>query len=274
VLQTWEMELPPGDYFVGITVGDSDHSQGPHFVMVEGTPLFGTEITSPGEHLTMFVVVTVRDARLTVDCGGADEGTTTINSLEVTPVGRIAAVNFQPLGVPVPEGFVPDTGSQYDVTRGYGWNGSFARFTKNREIVSNRALDTLIVSRETVRTWNFDVENGDYQVTIASGDPAYPQGPQRVVVEGQVVLDGEISPASMFMQRTLCVNVEDGNISVEIGGLPTVTLLNFAVISSCESAPGSSVDDYLLIPELLESPTWVPAENDLAEDERPHDGSP
>ena len=88
------MKLPPGDYLVGITVGDSGQSQGPHFVMVEGNPLFGAEITSSSEHLTKLVVVTVQDGRLTLDCGGLGEGTTTINSLEVTPVGRMEVINF------------------------------------------------------------------------------------------------------------------------------------------------------------------------------------
>jgi len=72
------------------------------------------------------------------------------------------------------------------------------------------------------------VANGDYEVTVSVGDadPRYRQGPQRLVVEGVAAIDGVTTNGGEFKSATVCVRVQDGQLSVEMGGQSGNTVWN------------------------------------------------
>ena len=79
---TWEMAVENGTYEVTVSAGDSQFSQGPHRVVVEGVLLIEgtTSLASPHRVKTATVVVT--DGRLTVTIGGGG-GNTTMNFITI-----------------------------------------------------------------------------------------------------------------------------------------------------------------------------------------------
>ncbi len=138
-------------------------------------------------------------------------------------------VNFQPSGASVPSGYVKDDGSGYSSSRGYGWSGNLTGNTRERAVQADQRLDTFVfVGPTTPVTWQYDLPNGDYVVALASGDPSWSQGPQRVVVEGQVVIQDQTSgPNSYLTVENLPVTITDGALTVTVGGSSGNTLLNY-----------------------------------------------
>src|SRR5262249_7591670 len=101
---------------------------------------------------------------------------------------------------------------------------------------ADQRLDTLIsVPANTTATWNYDLPNGDYLVTVASGDPASRMGPQRVRVEGLVIIDNVITASNTYtVVNDFPVKVADGKLTVAIGGSTGNTALNYLIIKSLQ----------------------------------------
>lgn len=132
----------------------------------------------------------------------------------------IAQVNFQPTLSPVPVGHQKDDGSVYSAARGYGWDQNLTGFTRDREANTDQRLDTFVyVGAGTTATWNHNLPNGSYLISLAAGDASYAQGPHRVEVEGVVVINNVATAVNHYVTITdILVNVIDGQLSVNIGG--------------------------------------------------------
>ncbi|MCP4676303.1 MAG: hypothetical protein GY854_12485 [Deltaproteobacteria bacterium] len=121
----------------------------------------------------------------------------------------------------------------YDDELGYGWYG---------ENVDNAAIvicgyDDVSGYSEAQKSYVYDdygrdnlfefaLENGVYQVTVGAGRPGrgYPGDPHTVVVEGTAVIDDEpTSDAEPVIERTIEVDLMDGRLSLETGGLSPTT---------------------------------------------------
>ena len=160
--------------------------------------------------------------------------TTTVVTLAGGPPNVVAQVNFQPPGATVPNGYVKDDGAVYSSARGYGWSTAVPTRERNNAGVEQR-LDTLIhFDTGTTAAWNYDLANGDYLVTLASGDPNWSQGPHTVAVEGTTVIDGVSTSANEFITITeQPVTVTDGQLTVQLTRSGTAkTILNYVVITS------------------------------------------
>ena len=83
---TWEAALTPGEYEVTVTVGDASYAQGPHFVTMEGVPLFTGASTPAGSHLQRTARVQLIDGLLTLRVGGGTTGLTTIDFVDIVPL--------------------------------------------------------------------------------------------------------------------------------------------------------------------------------------------
>jgi hypothetical protein len=267
--QVWEAVLPFGDYEVTVTVGDSQYPQGPHQVVVEGVTAISGQATSANQFLERTVRVPVRDGRLTMLVGGTSKNTT-INSVRIVRAENLAAVNFQPKTAIVPLGFTADAGEQYSASRGYGW-GTNTLFTlgrsRDRGILVDQRLDTFVFTDTPQETWRLDLPNGDYQVTLAAGDASYPQGPQHILVEGVAFVQGETSPAGVFLRRSGCVTVSDGALNVQIGAgvASKYTTMNYVTVNSSDCSTGDFLEKELEIPEPLSSPEHPPLAPELDE---------
>ena len=167
----------------------------------------------------------------------------TVTATFDAPVGGTPIqINFQPGGAVVPNGYVKDDGAVYSSARGYGWSTAVPTRERNNAGVEQR-LDTLIhFDTGTTAAWNYDLANGDYLVTLASGDPNWSQGPHTVAVEGTTVIDGVSTSANEFITITeQPVTVTDGQLTVQLTRSGTAkTILNYVVITSAGSGPGDA----------------------------------
>ena len=144
----------------------------------------------------------------------------------------VAQLNFQPTGSSIPAGYLKDDGSTYTTARGYGWiSGSV--YTRDRDTNPDQRLDTFLFT-DGVATWQYDIPNGSYVVSFASGDASNQQGPHRVVAEGVVAINNVPTGANQFITVTaLPVTVSDSKLTITIGGGGGAhTMLNYLTINA------------------------------------------
>jgi hypothetical protein len=132
-------------------------------------------------------------------------------------------VNFQPSSSPTPAGWLEDAGWAFSPAQRFGWDGGLA--ARDRSCETDPILGTLLFSTAS-RTWEVILENGTYDVTVTLQDCASGQTHQRIVIEGVTVVDDESLPAGSTIEITTPVQVLDGRLSVEIGGLGGNTVIN------------------------------------------------
>ncbi|MBK8940909.1 MAG: DUF4091 domain-containing protein [Polyangiaceae bacterium] len=159
------------------------------------------------------------------------------------------AINFQdPAGEPSADPLTVDGvdwlkvgWETYDQTEGYGWSGPYIG---DPAIMLTQYIDAPVddLQRSIIYndygrtdTFNWDIENGRYAVTVSVGwyDRTYLMN--RVVVEGQVLFDDvETNPAEPYRVATVTVDVADGNVTLEVGQDNEYTMLNWVRIDPAE----------------------------------------
>lgn len=125
----------------------------------------------------------------------------------------------------------------YDAAAGYGWSGpyigdpSIMLYAYADAPVDELQRSIIYNDYGRTDTFNWDIENGRYAVTVSIGwyDRTYSM--QRVVVEGQVLYDDvETSPATPYLVESLTIDVADGNVTLEVGQDNEYTMLNWLSI--------------------------------------------
>ena len=77
-------------------------------------------------------------------------------------------------------------------------------------------------------TFNWDIENGTYTVTVSIGWDGKTYSKNRVVVEGQILFDDvATTPAEPYKVGSVTVDVNDGNVTLEVGQQDEYTMLNW-----------------------------------------------
>lgn len=144
-------------------------------------------------------------------------------------------VNFQPSNVPVPEGFIADSGGHFDVAKGFGWvkgPSSYGTRDRNNEKSPTQAYDTMIHVNPSSQ-WEAEVPNGTYEVTVCSGDPSFPGGMQNVQVEGnEAIKNTALSNGVQWIEKTVSVTVSDGKLTITFAGNSDIVRLCWISISS------------------------------------------
>jgi len=167
----------------------------------------------------------------------------TTSSLTATyKAGLRARVNFQPLGSPVPAGYVADTGLVFGA-RGnglsYGWNTDNSRQTRDRNSATSpdQRYDTLTHLQKPENpnaAWELAVPSGRYRVTLAAGDPLHFDSVFRLVVEGQLVLSGTPSTGTRFFTSSADVTITDGRLTLTTGSGASNNKVCFADVEQQE----------------------------------------
>ncbi len=155
-------------------------------------------------------------------------------------------VNFQdPAGDPKADPLVVDGKTYlkigwnaYDPKLGFGWSGPFignATVMKYQYLPSApvNELQRSIIYNDNGRTdtFNFDIENGKYAVTVSIGWHGKTYSKHRVVVEGKVLFDNvETNPTTPYRVQSVDVDVTDGNVTLEAGQMNEYTMLNWLSI--------------------------------------------
>jgi hypothetical protein len=168
--------------------------------------------------------------------------------------------------------YILDSGNGYSAEQGYGWvtqdsldNASatpidISANTRDRNSVDDQSQDSLIHlqypedlpgiagAENPVRTpsaWEYDLENGTYQVIVSVGDAEYTDSNHVINIERESAIAG-FQPTSdeLFTEVTATVEVTDGKLTIDaIGG--ENTKLNFVEIaaedgSDLASSPNNS----------------------------------
>lgn len=145
-------------------------------------------------------------------------------------------INFQnPVGEPTANPLVVDGKTflkigwnAYDAKLGYGWSGEhigdpgIALYGYD-DTGSYSVLQKSYLFDDYGRDnlFEFDLAPGKYKVTVGAGRPAkgYPNDPHNVSIEGQRLINDEITTASApLIERSATLDVTDGSLSLVAGG--------------------------------------------------------
>jgi hypothetical protein len=167
---------------------------------------FSAGTLADGEHQLTLTAYSANSA------GGAAGPTTTLHfSIEAETV----MVNFQPSGASVPAGYVTDSGAVFgDRTGGlrYGWT-SANDSTRERQADDDQVRDTLIhLNKNGIATWNLELTNGVYDVSVLCGDPSYTDQINSLSIEGTTLSDTD--GMDHFDQFDVVVEVSDGMLTI------------------------------------------------------------
>ncbi len=121
----------------------------------------------------------------------------------------------------------------YDPVKGFGWSGPYIGDPK---IMLYQYLDGAPVNElersilyndyGRTDTFSWDIAPGRYKVTVAIGWHGKTYGKQRVLVEGQALFDDEATtPDVPYKKKSVSVDVNDGNVTLEIGQKDEYTML-------------------------------------------------
>jgi hypothetical protein len=157
-------------------------------------------------------------------------------------------LNFQdPTGEPSADPLVVDGKewlkigwAAYDTDLGYGWAGPFIgddAIMLYQYVAGAPADETQksIIYNDYGRTdtFNWDMENGRYKLSVSVGWHDKTYSTHRVVLEGQLVFDNvETNPGQPYQIGTVDIDITDGNVTLEIGQQDEYTMLNWLSIEA------------------------------------------
>ncbi len=173
--------------------------------------------------------------------------TTTGGSSYMGPHPRAAYyINFQdPKAEPTADPLIVDGHTwmkigwdAYDAKLGLGWTGPnigdpkvmLYRYFPNAPV--NELQKSVIYNDYgRVDTFNWDMENGSYKVTVSIGFAMGTYSKNKVVIEGQPLFDSvETNPTTPYIVKSIVVSVDDGNMTMEAGQKNEFTMLNWLSI--------------------------------------------
>ena len=167
-----------------------------------------------------------------------------IESLEqrVLLAGDTYLVNFQPAGSLVPTRYLEDTGQVFGDRGGgllYGWSSDHTDVSRDRGLQADQRLDTMIHFHQN-QTWEMELPNGLYEVTVSVGDPQFASS-YTLNVEGVNYWNSLALTANDFRQATQQVTVSDGRLTLDEGaGGEIATRINYIQIVGLPSGPSNA----------------------------------
>ncbi len=199
----------------------------------EGNTAIGSTVshnfTQPGEYSVTLSVI---------DNSGAEA----LSNAQISTASTImidVAVNFQPAGSYVPDGFVVDSGASYNQARGYGWTQlPQNRYIKDYDhaLSAGQAYDTVMViaqAEEPAAIWELTVPNGSYLVTVCMGDPKSKRDTQNAKVEGVTIINNmKISSSQVWIEQSSIIEITDGGLTLDLGESSIYARLDWIKIKS------------------------------------------
>lgn len=188
-----------------------------------------------------FVEIAAEDGTDLVDPNNSSDGSDDANAVDPIAAGDTVSFSFGSAAENPSSGVTQDTGAAYDGDRGYGWvteaslDNSTATPIDVSANVRDRGADGLIHLQypedlpgiegaenpvTTPSAWEYDLENGTYQVTVKVGDSEYTDSNHVINIEGESVIAGfQPTADDLFTQVTTDVEVTDGKLTIDaIGG--------------------------------------------------------
>ncbi|WP_028315522.1 glycoside hydrolase domain-containing protein [Desulfatibacillum aliphaticivorans] len=155
-------------------------------------------------------------------------------------------INFQnPAGEPAANPLIVDGKTymkigwnDYDQGLGYGWYGDMAHVEYQYLSSAPNVLQGSILYDDWGRekTFEFDLPNGNYEITVSVGWQGRTYSHNQIVVEGvDFVVDEATSP---YLVRTRMVEVKDYKLTMEMGIFDEYTMLNYMEIKGRSDIAG------------------------------------
>lgn len=154
----------------------------------------------------------------------------------------VLLINFQLAGAPVPTRYAEDSGDVFGVRpngRSYGWSSDHTDVARDREIVADQRLDTL-VHFHAQQKWEIQLANGNYSVTVSIGDAQF-DSTHTLNVEGISFWNSLPLLAGQFRSMTGQVTVSDGRLTLDQGAaIDKATRINYVQIIGLPAGPNQA----------------------------------
>ena len=119
----------------------------------------------------------------------------------------------------------------YAAATGYGWSDTTGLDSRDRGAPDDLKRD--FVFDDVDHTFQVDVTNGDYKVTVIMGDNDFQHDNQDVYAEGILVIEGLDNAVGEFIERVFYITVADGQLNLlfhDDGGIDVNWGINSVVI--------------------------------------------
>lgn len=138
----------------------------------------------------------------------------------------------------------------YDQTLGYGWFGDLAHVKYQYLSSGPNELQNSIIYDDWGRekTFEFDLPNGDYNVTVSVGWQGKTYSHNKIEIEGVSFVDDEATDP--YIVRTKQVSIQDNKLTMLMGIFNEYTMLNYVDIEA--------VNKVTPTPTATASPTATP----------------
>ena len=153
------------------------------------------------------------------------------------------AINFQPDGAAVPNGYRADSGRRFARRPSglfYGWNVDTRpdTFERNSPLSPSFAHDTgnTFDDRQDA-VWEMVVPNGYYQVRIVAGDPASIDADYRVRAEKTLVVNARPTSSDHWVEGSAIVKVTDNKLTIASDSRSLNNRIAFAQITRVTGNP-------------------------------------
>ncbi|MCP4886178.1 MAG: FAD-dependent oxidoreductase, partial [Planctomycetaceae bacterium] len=109
------------------------------------------------------------------------------------------AFNFTVDDSPNRKGWTKDSGKPFQKEHGFGWRENISDNTRYRKDGGDSLKSGFVFTRKQ-HTWECDIENGSWTVTVCLGDAGYPQPGQHLAMEGVTLAENLDTQAGSFRE--------------------------------------------------------------------------
>jgi fibronectin type 3 domain-containing protein len=238
---TFKIDLPNGRYMVVMIIGDNSYSHDRIDIYCEGALVVNDLSVEKGYFAEVTFLAEVSDGQLEImfcDDGGANPHWL-VNSIYVkTTFDLRLEFDFGTSSSPVEDGCVRVTPTTtYSSATSYGWSNVTNLDSRDRGAPDALRSDFVFSSFD--RTFNVDLPNGHYQVTLIVGDQNYMHDKMDIYIEGVMVAHNITVPAGTFTEITFTVTVSDGQLNITFhddGGSDANWVINVIIVDSYQNS--------------------------------------
>jgi hypothetical protein len=213
---TQSVSLSCSPSITGVTYSFSPQSSNPTF---SSTLTVQTSSNTPANTYT-----------LTITGTGGQTHTTTVQLIVNPP--STGEFDFGTASSPVASGYVRVTESTgYSAGLGYGWDSRVGLGSRDRGAPDDLRRDLVFSSAD--HTFNVDLTNGNYKVTLIIGDQSYLHDLIDAYAEGVLQVNHLTVSAGTFSTQVFTVTVNDGQLNIKFhknGGLDGNWVINSIII--------------------------------------------